>query len=401
MRTSSHTPGRWRTTAFAAAIAIIAAGVQPTYAADPIKIGVIAQFSGTFADFGQEIGDGIDTYIREHGDTVAGRKIEIIRRDQGGPNPDRGRQLAQELITRDKVDFLAGLDFSPTAFAIAPLITQAKMPTVIMTAATMGITDSSPYFVRFASTLEALETTFGTWAAQQGIQNCYVAVADFVAGHAAGDAFKKSFTAAGGQIVGETAVPLETLDLAPYVQRIADAKPQAIFLFLVSTKQSELFSKLYGDTGLKAAGTKLLGATDLFSQSPAAAKAAPEAEVGAFTVQDYSWTLDNPMNRKYVADFTKFFGTELHPDFMSASAYDGMAAIYRVIEQLHGQIDGDKAMAIFKGLALDSPRGAIRIDPDTRDLVQPIYIRQIERRDGELVNKEIFTFHDVYNHLNK
>ena len=396
-----HTRCRWVTMAFASVAAIMVASVRPTAAAEPIKIGVIAQFSGIFADFGQEIGDGIDTYMREHGDTVAGRKIEIIRRDQGGPNPDRGRQLAQELITRDKVDFLAGIDFSPTGFAIAPLITQAKMPTVIMNAATMGITDSSPYFVRFASTLEALETTFGKWAAQNGIQKCYVAVADFVAGHAAGDAFKKSFTAAGGQIVGETAIPLESLDLAPYVQRIADAKPQAIFLFLVSTKQSEQFSQLYAQTGLKAAGTRLLGATDLFSQSPAAAKAAPDAEVGAFTVQDYSWTLDNPLNRKYVADFTRFFGTELHPDFMSVSAYDGMAAIYRVIEQLHGQIDGDKAMAIFKGLALDSPRGTIKIDPATRDLVQPIYIRQIERRNGELVNKEIFTFHDVYNHLNK
>jgi branched-chain amino acid transport system substrate-binding protein len=392
MRIFSHALGRWVTSAFAAATAIIAAGPQPTYAADPIKIGVIAQFSGTFADFGQEIGDGIDTYVREHGDTVAGRKIEIIRRDQGGPNPDRGRQLAQELITRDKVDFLAGFDFSPTAFAIAPLITQAKTPTVIMTAATMGITDTSPYFVRFASTLEALETTFATWAARQGIQKCYVAVADFVAGHAAGDAFKKSFTAAGGEIVGETAIPLESLDLAPYVQRIADAKPQAIFLFLVSTKQSELFSKLYGDTGLKAAGTKLLGATDLFSQSPAAAKAAPEAEVGAFTVQDYSWTLDNPLNRKYVADFTKYFGTEMHPDFMSVSAYDGMAAIYRVIEQLHGQIDGDKAMAIFKGMAFESPRGPIKIEPETRDITEPVYIRQIVREGGELVNKEIYTF---------
>src|SRR6185503_19638507 len=137
MTTFSHASCRWVTTAFAAGAALLGTGIQPIYAADPIKVGVIAQFSGTFADFGQEIGDGIDTYVRQHGDTVAGRKIEIIRRDQGGPNPDRGRQLAQELITRDKVDFLAGLDFSPTAFAIAPLITQAKMPTVIMTAATM------------------------------------------------------------------------------------------------------------------------------------------------------------------------------------------------------------------------------------------------------------------------
>lgn len=391
-----------RALAFAGLVATaMLAGTLKAHADDTIKIGVIGQFSGQFGDFGQEIGNGIETYIREHGDTVAGKKIEIIRRDQAGPNPDHGRQLAQELITRDKVDFLAGIDFSPTAFAIAPLITEAKKPTVIMNAATLSITDSSPYFVRFASTLEALETKFGEWTAKNGVKKCFVVVSDYVAGHAAGDAFKKSFTAAGGQIVGELGVPLEGLDLAAYVQRVADAKPEAILLFLASTKQSEEFSKLYVQTGLKAAGTKLLGATDLFSQSPTAAREASDAEIGAYSVQNYSWTLDTPLNKKYVADFTKYFGTELHPDFMSVSGYDGIAGIYHVIEQLHGDIDGDKAMAAFKGLALESPRGHIKIDPDTRDVIQPIYIRQIERRNGELVNKEIFTFDEVYNHLNK
>lgn len=376
-------------------------GAQEAGAQGTIKIGVIDQFSGPFADFGQQIGNGIDTFIREHGDTVAGKKIVVIKRDQAGPNPDRAKQLAQELITRDKVDFFAGIDFSPTAFAMAPLITEAKKPAVIMNAATLSITDSSPYFVRFASTLEALETKFGEWAAKNGIKKCYVVVSDYVAGHAAGDAFKKSFTAAGGEIVGETGVPLEGLDFAAYVQRIADAKPPAIFVFLASTKQSEQFARLYVQTGLKAAGTKLLGATDLFPQSPALAKAASDDALGAYSVQNYSWTLDRPLNKQYVAAYTKYFGTELHPDFMSVSGYDGMAGIYRVIEKLNGVIDGDKAIAAFKGLAFESPRGPIRIDPDTREVVQPIYIRQIARENGELVNKEIFTFPEVYNHLNK
>jgi branched-chain amino acid transport system substrate-binding protein len=376
-------------------------GVPPAHAQDTIKVGVLAQFSGQFADFGQQIGNGIETFIREHGDTVAGKKIVVMKRDQSGPNPERAKQLAQELIVREKVDFIAGIDFSPTAFAIAPLITEAKKPTVIMNAATLGITDTSPYFVRFASTLEALETKLGEWAAKNGVKKCYVVVSDYVAGHAAGDGFKKSFTASGGQIVGEMGVPLEGLDFAPYVQRIADLKPEAIFLFLASTKQSEEFSKLYVQLGLKAAGTKLLGATDLFPQSPSAAKAASDAEIGAYSVQNYSWTLDTPLNKKYVADYTKYFGTELHPDFMSVSGYDGMAGIYRVAEQLNGVIDPDRAMALFKQLAFDSPRGPIRIDPDTRDVVQPIYIRQVERRNGELVNREIFTFPNVYNHLNK
>jgi branched-chain amino acid transport system substrate-binding protein len=399
MRTGYRLP-RVTVCAVAAAAACLA-GAAPTRAEDTIKIGVIAQFSGMFGDFGQQIGNGIETYVREHGDHVAGKKIEILKRDQGGPAPDRAKQLAQELITRDKVNFIAGIDFSPTAFAIAPLITQSKTPTMVMNAATMSITDSSPYFVRVASTLEALETKLGEWAAGDGIKDCYVVVADYVAGHAAGDAFKAAFTKAGGKIAGEVGVPLQELDFAAYVQRIAEAKPQSIFLFLASTKQSESFAKLYVDTGLKAAGTKLLGATDLFGASPAAARATSDAEIGAYSVQDYSWTLENPVNKKYVADYTKYFGTQLHPDFMSVSGYDGMAGIYRVISELHGEIDGDKAMAAFKTLSLDSPRGKIKINPATRDVIQPIYIRQIERRDGELINKVIYTFPAVHNHVGK
>ena len=236
--------------------------------------------------------------------------------------------------------------------------------------------------------------------ADKGFKNCYVVVSDYVAGHAAGDGFKKAYTAAGGTIVGEMGVPLQGLDFAPYVQRIADQKPAAIFLFLASTKQSEEFAKLYVQTGLQAAGTKLLGATDLFQQSPAAARGTSDSEIGAYIVQNYSWTIDNPLNKKYVADYKKYFGTELHPDFMSSSAYSGMEAIYAVIQKLGGKIDGDKAMAVFKTLSFDTPRGTISINPETRDVVQPVYIFQIERdkATGELVNKRVQTFDKVDNH---
>ena len=383
-----------------AAFVLGAAFASSARADDTIKVGLLDQFSGPFADFGEQIGNGVDTFMREHGDTIDGKKIEVLKRDQGGPNAEQAKQVAQELIVRDKVDFIAGVDFSPTAFAMAPLITAAKKPTVIMNAATMSITGTSPYFVRVSSTLEALETVFGKWVAEQGIKDCYVVVSDYVAGHAAGDAFKKAYTAAGGTIVGEMGVPLVGLDFAPYVQRIADQKPGAIFLFLSSTKQSEEFAKLYVQTGLQAAGTKLLGATDLFQQSPAAARATSDSEIGAYTVQNYAWTLNTPANKKYVADYTKYFGTELHPDFMSASAYSGMEAIYSVIQKLDGKIDADAAMAAFKTLSLDTPRGHISINPQTRDVVQPIYIFQIERdkATGELVSKRIKTFPAVDNH---
>jgi branched-chain amino acid transport system substrate-binding protein len=392
--------GKFGCIALALGALALAPGAQ---AQGTIKIGLLDQFSGQFADFGEQIGNGVETYIREHGDTVAGKKIEILRRDQNGPNPEKAKQLAQDLIVRDKVDFIAGIDFSPTAFAIAPLITQAKKPTVIMNAATMSITSTSPYFVRFSSTLEGIETVFGRWVVQNGVKKCYVVVSDYVAGHAAGDAFKKAFIKAGGQIVGEMGVPLVGLDFAPYVQRIADQKPEAIFLFLSSTKQSEEFAKLYVQTGLQAAGTKLLGATDLFQQSPAAARATSDAEIGAYLVQNYSWTLDNPLNKKYVADYAKYFGTELHPDFMSASAYSAMDGIYRVIRKLNGTIDGDKAMAAFKTLSFDTPRGHISINPETRDVVQPVYIFRIERdkATGELENKKVFVFDKVDNHISE
>ena len=365
-------------------------------AEETLKVGVIAQFSGPFADFGQQIGNGIDLYIQQHG-PVAGKKVEILRRDPAGPNAERSKQLAQELVVRDKVDFIAGIDFTPIAFAIAPIITEAKVPTVVMNAATLIIPDRSPYFVRFASALDTLEEKFGEWAAMNGLKNCYVVVSDYVAGHAAGDAFKKSFTAHGGEIVGETGVPLEGLDFAAYVQRIADAKPQAIFVFLSSTKQSMQFSKLYAQTGLKAAGTKLLGGTDLFDAS---GNNDSDDAVGAYSVQNYSWTIDTPMNHEYVAAYEAAFGKSPHPDFMSVSAYDGMAGIYRVAEKLNGKIDGDRAIAAFKGIAFDSPRGPISIDGPTRDVVQPIYIRQVVREKGELINKEIYTFPNVPNRHN-
>jgi branched-chain amino acid transport system substrate-binding protein len=370
------------------------AGAGPVLADDTIKIGVIAQFSGNFADFGEQIGNGITLYMRQHGDSVAGKKVEILRRDTAGPNAERAKQLAQDLIVRDKVDFIAGIDFTPTALAIAPLITEAKKPTVIMNAATLIIPERSPYFVRFASALDTIEGKLGEWAATNGIKKAYVVVSDYVAGHAAGDAFKKAFTAGGGTIVGETGVPLEGLDFAAYVQRIADAKPEAIFVFLASTKQSIQFTKLYAETGLKAAGTKILGGTDLFDAS---GKNDSDDAVGAYSIQNYSWTLDTPLNREYAKAYAAAFGPSPHPDFMSVQAYDGMAGIYRVIDQLHGEIDGDKAMAAFKGMAFESPRGPISIDPATRDVTQPIYVRQVVREKGELINKEIFTFPNVPN----
>lgn len=377
----------------AGAIALMVLGTAPTRADGTIKIGVVNTFSGPFADFGEQIGNGMTTYVKTHGDTVAGKKMEIINRDAGGTNPDKAKQLVQDLIIRDKVDFIAGLDFSPNALAVAPLLTEAKKPAVLMLTATQIVTEKSPYFVRFSFSIDMQQQKLGEWAGRQGMKNVYVVVSDFLSGNVAATAFTKGLTGAGGNVVGSVSVPLAGVDLAPYAQRIADAKPEAIYVFLASTKQSVAFTKLYVQMGLKKAGTKLLGGTDLFEASNA--NDPSDDAIGAYSVQQYTHTHDSALNRQYVKDYAAIFGTKIHPDFMSVAGYDGMAAMYRVAEKLGGEIDGDKAMAIFKGMAFESPRGPIKIEPDTRDITEPIYIRQIVRENGELVNKEIYTFPNV------
>jgi branched-chain amino acid transport system substrate-binding protein len=376
-----------------ASIALLALGGVTARADGTIKVGVVDSFSGPFADFGEQIGNGISLYMRKHGDTVAGKKIEIINRDSGGPNPDKAKQLVQDLIVRDKVDFIAGLDFTPNALAAAPLLTEARKPAVLMLSATQIVTEKSPYFVRFSFSIDMQQQKFGEWAAKAGMKDAYIVVSDYVSGNAAGDSFTKGFVGAGGTISGRIGVPLSGADLAPYVQRIADAKPGAIYVFLLSTKDSVAFTKLYVQMGLKKAGTKLLGATDLFEASNT--NNPSDDAIGAYSVQQYAHTHDSALNRQYVKDYAAAFGTKIHPDFMSVAGYDGMAGIYRVAEKLKGEIDGDKAMAIFKGMAFESPRGPIKIEADSRDITEPIYIRQIERQGGELINKEIFEFPGV------
>lgn len=374
----------------AALAATIVFQAMPAHAEDTIKIGVVDSFSGPFADFGEQIGNGIKLYMRQHGDKAGGKKIEILNRDSGGPNPDKAKQLVQDLIVRDKVDFIAGLDFTPNALAAASVLTEARKPAVLMLTATQIVTEKSPYFVRYSFSIDMQQQKFGEWAGKTGMKDAYIVVSDYVSGNAAADSFTKGFVGAGGTISGRLGVPLSGADLAPYVQRIADAKPSAIYVFLLSTKDSVLFTKLYVQMGLKKAGTKLLGATDLFEASNT--NNPSDDAVGAYSVQQYAHTHDSALNRQYVKDYAAAFGTKIHPDFMSVAGYDGMEGIYRVANKLGGQIDGDKAMAIFKGMAFESPRGPIKIEPETRDITEPIYIREIVRENGELVNKEIYTF---------
>ena len=288
---------------------------------------------------------------------------------------------------------IAGFGLTPEALAVAPVATEAKMPMVIMNAATSVITRKSPYFVRFSFTLSQIVAPLGEWAAAHGLRRVYVVVADYAPGYEAEAAFTRAFIAGGGDIAGSVRVPLNNLDFAAYVQRIKDAHPQGIFLFVPSGEQPIAFMKAFVDLGLRDAGVTLLGGTEIVDET--VMDTLGDKSLGVISAQNYSSAHRSAENKKYLADWAAAFGAHPRPNFMSVAGYDGMHAIVEVIDELHGRMDPDNAMAAFKRVSFLSPRGPIEIDPATRDIVESVYIRRVERVDGELVNKEIFEFPKV------
>ncbi|HLQ27286.1 MAG TPA: ABC transporter substrate-binding protein [Acidiferrobacterales bacterium] len=360
------------------------------HAEDTIKVGVLAEFSGPFADFGQQISNGIKVYMKEHGDTVAGKKIEVIYKDTTGPAPDIAKRLAQELVTRDQVQFIVGFGLTPNAMAVAPVATEAKVPMIIMNAATSIITTKSPYIARVSMTLPQVTAPIAEWAYKNGIRNVYTLVTDYGPGHDAEATFKKVFTKLGGQIAGEARVPLKNPEYAPFLQRVKDAKPDALFVFIPAGEAAVGVMKAYADRGLAKAGIKLIGPGDVTDDT--VLEALGDIALGMVTTHHYSAAHDSPENKAYVKAYADLNGDKLRPNFMSVGGYDGMAAIYEVVKQLNGVIDGDKAMAILKGMKLNSPRGPIMIDPQTRDIVQTVYVRRVEKVNGKLYNVEFDKF---------
>jgi len=357
-----------------------------------VKLGLVAEFSGPFAQYGQQILGGMKAYMKEHGDTVAGRKIEIVQRDTTGPAPDVAKRLAQELVTRDNVDFLVGFGLTPNALAVAPVATEAKKPMIIMNAATSIITTKSPYIVRVSMTLPQITQPMAQWAAKNGIKKVYTVVADYGPGIDAESAFTKAFQAAGGEMVGSVHTPLQNPDFAPFVQRVKDAKPEAVFLFLPAGEQGIAFMKAYKERGLADAGIRLIATGDITDDG--VLEAMGEPTIGLVTSFHYSASHNSPENAAFKKAYADANGTALRPNFMAAAGYDGMAAIYEALKKTNGSSDGDKVMAALKGMKLASPRGAIMIDPETRDVVQTVYIRKVEKTGGGLYNMEFDKFPD-------
>lgn len=368
----------------------LVAGAPAALAQDVVKVGMIVEMSGPFSEFGRQMQAGVKVYQEQFGEVVAGKRVEVIYKDTGGANPDVAKRLAQELVVRDKVQVLAGFGFTPNAMSVAPVATQAKVPMVVMNAAGAGLTSKSPYMVRTSFTYSDVVPPIAKWAVEQGARTAYVIVADYAPGHDAEQAFIKSFEAAGGKVVGTVRTPLVTTEFAPYMLRAKDAKPDVLFAFVNGGSVAPAFIKEFRAKKLEAEGIKLISTGDVVDEP--IMDVIGEQGLGMTTVYPYSMHHKSDLNQEYVQRFKALLGKDERPAIMSVAAYDGMAAIYAALKKTGGQADGTSLIGALKGLELESPRGHVKIDSATGDVVQDEYIRRFEKVDGEFANIEFKTY---------
>lgn len=375
-----------------AGAALLAVVILPAGANAQIKIGVINSYSGQFADTGAQIDNGIKLYMKQHGDTVAGKKIEIIRKDTGGPNPDVAKRLAQELIVRDKADILAGFTLTPEALGAASVSEEAKKLMVVMNAATSIVTTKSPYIVRVSLTLPQIADTLATWAVKKGgTKKAYTMVSDYGPGIDAEGAFQKAFKEAGGEIVGSVRMPVANPDFSAFVQRAKDLNPESIFVFIPGGAQPAALGKAFAERGIDPKKVKLLSTGEPVDET--AIKSMGDLALDRISAWHYDFNHKSKMN----SDFVKAFNAEYkrNPDFFAVGGYDGMHLIYEALKKTNGNADGDALIAAIKGMKWESPRGVIWIDPETRDVVQTVYIRRVQKVGNDIVNVEFDKIENV------
>jgi branched-chain amino acid transport system substrate-binding protein len=355
-----------------------------------IKIGFISSYSGAAAAQGDQLDKGVKLYMKLNGDKLPpGVKVELITRDDTGPNPDVAKRVAQELIVREKVQFLTGVVWTPNMAAIAPLTTEAKVPFVSMNAAGARIMNNAPYMARVSFTLWQSAYPLGQWAAKK-YKRAYTAVSDFAPGHEAEEGFIKGFKEGGGEIVGSLRVPLANPDFVPFMQRIKDAKPEVVFGFNPAGKAATGMMKAYADLDLAKAGIKYIGTGDIVTDDELPNMG--DVALGVTTVHHYSANADRPANKAFVAAYKKEYGENLNPSFIAVGAWDGMDAIFHAIREQGGKVDPDKTMeALKKWRNPNSPRGMVSIDPETRDVINPEYLREVRKVGGRLANVELET----------
>jgi len=376
-----------KTLLFAAAtmLAVTSANAQQT-----VKIGLIMAYSGQFADTATQMDNAIKLYVKQHGDTVAGKKIELIRKDTNGPNPDVAKRLAQELVVRDKVDILAGFTLTPEALGAADISAEAKKLMVVMNAATSIITAKSPYIARTSLTIPQLENAFGAWVYKSGVRRVYTMVSDYGPGIDAETWFVKSFKDAGGQIVGSVRMPIASPDFSAFVQRAKDVDPEAIFIFIPGGAQPPAIAKAMQERGISP--SKILGQGEI-TMDDNALKSMGDSAIGIRTIFHYGWEHKSPMNEAFVKAFRDEY--KRNPDVFSIGGWDGMHLIYETLKKTGGKADGDSLIAAAKGMSWASPRGPILIDPNTRDIVQNVYIRRVEKVGDATQNVEFDKIENV------
>jgi branched-chain amino acid transport system substrate-binding protein len=360
-------------------------------AADPLKIGLILPMTGPFASTGKQIEAAAKLYMAKNGDTVAGRKVQLIVKDDTGLAPETTKRIAQEMVVQDKVDVLAGFGLTPLALAAAPVATEAKVPMVVMAAATAMIPTRSPYIVRTNFTLPQVTGPIAEWALKNKIKRVVTMVTDYGPGLDAEKAFHATFKAGGGEIVESIRTPLRNPDYAPFLQRAKDAKPDALFVFVPSGEGLAVM-KQFDERGLKQAGIRMIGTGDVTDDDLLESMGAPS--VGVITSFHYSAAHDSPENKAYVDAFMKA-NNGMRPNFHSVGGYDGMHAIYEAVKKAGPDAKGEQLVEAMKGLKWTSPRGPMSIDPATRQPIQNVYLREVKMVNGKPWNIEFDKFENV------
>lgn len=372
-----------------AGLALMAATSLQAAMAAEVKVGLLSQFSGVYSWWGVEYQRGVDLYLAQNGGKAGPHKITVINRDEGGANPQRARQLAQELVVSEGVQYLMGGTFTPTVLGAADVINQAKVPYVIFNSGTSSVTDKSPYYARVGFTQWTVSVPLVKWAVENGSKKAVIVVADYAPGLDGLEAFGKTYKGLGGNVLGEVKVPMGTTDFSTYLQRVRDLKPDHVFMFMPLGPMSVGFVKSFKDRELDKAGITLL-ATNEAAESDL--PAVGDAALGLVTALHYSPYLDNPTNKAFVEAYKAKFGADALPSIASLAAYDGMRMVAEMIKATDGAPDGDKAMAAASKMKWESPRGPVAMDPATREIVQNVYIRKVEKFGKQLGNKAFFTY---------
>jgi branched-chain amino acid transport system substrate-binding protein len=369
------------------AVLLVTASVPAVAQQGPIKIGVVLSYSGgDNVILGKMADAAFAAYMKQHGDTIAGRKVVLIKRDDGGIAPETAARLAQELIVQEHIDLLIGASYTPNAIAMGTVSTKAKIPYFVVNAATSNIMKANPYMARFAFTTAQITQPFATWAYKGGAKTAYAVFQDYGPGLDAGASFEKTFTAAGGKMLGESRIPVGAKDFTAYIQKVKDAKPEVMFLFLNASGGGIDFIKALKSSGFDRTGIKFLATGDLVDEALLPVES--DSALGIVTTFNYSAMHDSKLNRDFITAFKAAYGSDQLPTFEAVQAYDCIAAAYKVLQAQNGVIDPDKTMELVKKLDFESPRGPISIDPATRDIVQDVYFRKVERKNGLLGNYE-------------